>query len=214
MLPRLAFAPRRILLLGAHPDDVEIGCGGAVLKLIEEHPSVEVRYVAFSASKDREAEARAACAALTAGAAKVSIDVHGFRDSFFPWGEPERIKEVLSAVRKDFDPDVVFTHRRSDLHQDHELISQLTWTQFRDHMIFEYEIAKFEGDFGTPNVFVPLTEKQAKRKVEIILESYKSQHNRSWFRASTFEAVLRLRGVECNAPEGFAEAFHCRKVVV
>jgi LmbE family N-acetylglucosaminyl deacetylase len=209
-----AGAPLRVLLLGAHADDIEIGCGGAVLRLLAEHPGAEVRYVVFSASPERAAEARAAAADLARGAGDLVVDVHDFRDSFFPWAEPVRIKETVAALRKSFEPDVIFTHHRADLHQDHALIAQLSWTAFRDHLIFEYEIPKYEGDLGSPNVYLPLEEATARRKVDLILRNYASQAGKGWFRAETFEAVLRLRGVECNAPSGWAEAFHGRKILL
>jgi LmbE family N-acetylglucosaminyl deacetylase len=207
-------APLRILLLGAHADDVEIGCGGAVLRLLAEHPGAEVRYVVFAATPARADEARAAAAELTAGASRVTVDIHGFRDSFFPWDQPVQLKETIGELRRSFDPDVVFTHHRADLHQDHALIAQLSWNAFRDHLIFEYEIPKYEGDLGTPNVYLPLDESVARRKVNLILRHYASQAGKGWFRAETFEAVLRLRGIECNAPTGWAEAFHGRKILL
>jgi LmbE family N-acetylglucosaminyl deacetylase len=217
MILRLAprpTGPLRILLLGAHADDIEIGCGGAVLRLLAEHPGAEVRYVVFSATPARADEARAAAAALTEGAAHATIDVHDFRDSFFPWDRPVRLKETMSELRKVFDPDVVFTHHRADLHQDHATVAQLSWNAFRDHLILEYEIPKYEGDLGHPNVYVPLDEATARSKVDLILRHYATQAGKGWFRAETFEAVLRLRGIECNAPSGWAEAFHGRKILL
>ena len=216
MIARLA--PRagalKLLLLGAHADDVEIGCGGTVLRLLAEHPGSEVRYVAFAATPERAAEARAAAAELTAGAARAAVDIHDFRDSFFPWDRPVRLKETLGALRKAFDPDLVFTHRREDLHQDHALIAQLTWNAFRDHLILEYEVPKYEGDLTPPNVYVPLEDDVARRKVNLILRHYASQAGKGWFRAETFEAVMRLRAIECNAQAGWAEAFHGRKILL
>jgi len=209
-----AGAPLRVLLLGAHADDVEIGCGGAVLRLLAEHPGADVRYVVFSASPERADEARAAAAALAVGAANLAVDIHDFRDSFFPWADPVRLKETMAGLRRAFDPDLVFTHHRADLHQDHAMIAQLSWNAFRDHLILEYEIPKYEGDLGTPNVYLPLDEAVARRKIELILRSYASQAGKGWFRAETFEAVMRLRGVECNAPSGWAEAFHGRKILL
>ena len=207
-------APLRVLLLGAHADDIEIGCGGTVLRLLAEHPGAEVRYVCFSATPERAVEARAAAAALAAGASRLTVDLHDFRDSFFPWQDPVRIKETFGAIRKTFEPDVVFTHHRADLHQDHALVAQLTWTAFRDHLVFEYEIPKYEGDLGHPNVYVPLDDATARRKIDLVLRSYASQAGKGWFRAETFEAVLRLRGIECNARSGWAEAFHGRKILL
>ena len=214
LAPRLSGAPLRILALGAHADDVEIGCGGTLLRLIAEHPGAEVRYVVFAATAERAVEARAAAAELTAGSARATVDIHGFRDSFFPWDQPVRLKETIGELRKSFEPDVVLTHRREDLHQDHALIAQLTWNAFRDHLILEYEIPKYEGDLATPNVYVPLDEAVARRKVDLILRHYASQAGKGWFRAETFEAMLRLRAIECNAPTGWAEAFHGRKILL
>ena len=216
MIGRLAprVGPLKLLLLGAHADDVEIGCGGTVLRLLAEHPGSEVYYVAFAATAERAAEARAAAAELTDGAAHTTVDIHDFRDSFFPWVQSADLKRVMSALRANFDPDIVFTHRREDLHQDHALIAQLTWNAFRDHLILEYEIPKYEGDLETPNVYVPLDEAVARRKVDLILRHYASQAGKGWFRAETFEAMLRLRAIECNASTGWAEAFHGRKILL
>jgi LmbE family N-acetylglucosaminyl deacetylase len=205
--------PLRILLLGAHADDIEIGCGGAVLRLVAEHPGAEVRYVVFAASPTRADESRAAATELAAGA-RLTVDIHGFRDSFLPWDQPVRLKETLADLRRSFEPDLIFTHHRADLHQDHALIAQLTWTTFRDHLILEYEIPKYEGDLGHPNVYIPLDEAVARRKIDLILRHYATQAGKGWFRAETFEAVLRLRGIECNAPSGWAEAFHGRKILL
>jgi LmbE family N-acetylglucosaminyl deacetylase len=204
--------PLRILCLGAHADDVEIGCGGTLLRLVDEWAPVSVRYVVFSATPARADEARASAAALLTGAAETTVDVHGFRESYFPWAGAE-IKDAFAVLKRAFSPDLIFTHRREDLHQDHRTIAELTWNTFRDHLVLEYEIPKYEGDLGTPGVFVPLGDAVARRKVEHVLKHFPSQAGRSWFRASTFEALLRLRGVECNAPDGWAEAFHVRKLV-
>jgi len=206
--------PLRLLLVGAHADDIEIGCGGAVIRLLQEHPDAEVRYAVFSADPVRAAEARAAAAELTQGAARVTVDVFSFRDSFFPWTETEQLKETFAGLRQGFEPDIIFTHRREDLHQDHALLGQLTWTTFRNHLVLEYEIPKYEGDLGGCNVFVPLTEVQARRKVELVLRHFPSQTSKPWFRGATFEALMRLRGVESNAAEGWAEAFHARKLLL
>jgi LmbE family N-acetylglucosaminyl deacetylase len=199
--PRLD-RPLRVLALGAHPDDVEIGCGGALLQL----QPIELHYVVFSASPERAVEARTSAAAL--GAA--SVDVHGFRESYFPWVGGE-LKDAFEALKRRIVPDLIFAPHRDDLHQDHAQVSRLTWNTWRDHLILEYEIPKYEGELAPPNLYLPLAEDVARRKVEHVLGSFPSQSTRAWFRASTFEAVLRLRGVECNAP--WAEAFTVRKVV-
>ena len=182
----------RILALGAHADDIEIGCGGTLLRLVAEHPGAEVRYVVFAATPERAGEARAAAAELTAGA-RATVEIHGFRDSFFPWDQPVRLKETIGELRKSFDPDIVFTHRREDLHQDHALIAQLTWNAFRDHLILEYEIPKYEGDLGHPNIYIPLEREELDRKVRSLLECFASQRSRAWFTEDTFRALARDR---------------------
>ena len=211
LAPRPGGAPLRILLLGAHADDVEIGCGGTVLRLLAEHPGAEVRYVVFAASPERADEARAAAAELTAGASSTAVDIHGFRDSFFPWDQPVRLKETIGALRKAFDPDIVFTHRRDDLHQDHALIAQLTWNAFRDHLILEYEIPKWDGDVGEANIYMPLKACVMDRKIELLLAHFGSQRSKDWFDAEIFRGLARLRGMECRSPERYAEAFVLRK---
>ena len=209
MLELRPAAVRRILCLGAHADDIEIGCGGTLLKLLADHPRAEVDWVVFGARDERADEARRSAAAFTGGAARV--DVHAFRDTFFPqvWGE---IKEVFATLRDRVDPDVIFTHRREDMHQDHRVVAELTWCLFRDLLVLEYDIPKFEGDLGTPNVYVPLAEDVCRRKVDMVLEHFASQRARTWFTADAYWALLRIRGVECNSPTRFAEGFYGRKV--
>ena len=202
-------APLRILCLGAHPDDIEIGAGGTLLRLLAERPDSSVTWVVFSGEPVREREARTSASAFLAGAA-AEVIVQGFRESYFP-NVASDIKDFFETLKRRDAPDVVFTHRREDLHQDHRTIAELTWNTFRDHLILEYEIAKYEGDLGQPNLFVPLTDALARRKIELLLRHFPSQSGRSWFRAGTFEALMRLRAVECNAPDGFAEGFHGRK---
>ncbi len=194
--------PLRVLALGAHADDIEIGCGGALLRL----GPIELHYVVFAGSAERAAEARASAAAL--GAA--SVDIHDFRESYFPWVGAD-IKDAFEELKRRVAPDVIFTPHRDDLHQDHAQVARLTWNTWRDHLILEYEIPKYEGELASPNVYVALPDAIARRKVEHVLAAFPSQSARAWFRASTFEAILRLRGVECNAP--WAEAFTVRKIV-
>jgi LmbE family N-acetylglucosaminyl deacetylase len=201
-----------LLCLGAHADDIEIGCGGTLLRLLAERPGSSIRWVVFSANAVREAEARASAAAFTRNAAHRELDIRHFRESYFPFVAAD-IKDAFEQIKLGPRPDVVFSHRSHDMHQDHRLVSELTWNTFRDHLIFEYEIPKYEGDLGQPNVFVPLTRAQALQKVAHIVEHFPSQATRTWFRGETFEALMRLRGVESNAPEHFAEAFHARKLV-
>ena len=217
LLP-LIFSPERrgslkLLCLGAHSDDIEIGCGGTVLRLISEIPNLVVRWVVFSATKIREAEARSGAAAFLQGVIDKQIDVGGFRDGYFPFQGAE-IKDYFEAIKADFDPTLILTHRYGDAHQDHRLIAQLTHNTFRDHLILEYEIPKYDGDLGNPVLFVPLTVAQSRRTVEAISRHFPSQTERSWFCDETFLAMARLRGIGCHASEGVAEAFYTRKIVL
>ena len=207
-----AEAPLSLLCLGAHADDIEIGCGGALLRLLAERPGSSVRWVVFSANAEREAEARASALAFLAGAQRAEVEILHFRESFFPFVGAE-IKDAFEKLKLGPRPDVIFCHRAADLHQDHRTIGELTWNTFRDHVILEYEIAKYEGDFGRPNCFAPLSRAEARRKVELITTHFPSQATRTWFRPETFEALMRIRGIECNAPEHFAEGFYVRKLV-
>jgi len=206
-------APLSILCLGAHCDDIEIGCGGTLLRLLGERPGSTVTWIALASSAEREREARGSAAEFLTGAGHVEILVEHFRDGYFPaqFGE---IKDVFEAAKRRLQPELIFTHHRADRHQDHRTIAELTWNTFRDHLVAEYEIPKYEGDLGHPNLFVPLGAETARRKIDLLLRHYQSQGKRSWFRSETFEAILRLRGIECNAPEGFAEAFHASKLVI
>jgi LmbE family N-acetylglucosaminyl deacetylase len=205
--------PLRILCLGAHSDDVEIGAGGTVMRLLEEHPGSSIHWVVFSSNPERENEARASAADFAAKAGKATVVVKAFKESFFPQYWPE-IKAYFEEIKRDFTPDVILCHHRHDLHQDHKVIAELAWNTFRNHFILEYEIPKFEGDLGSPNVYVPLGKAIAERKVELLLKHFPSQAKRLWFRPETFFGLMSIRGVECNAPDGRAEAFHARKVVV
>jgi LmbE family N-acetylglucosaminyl deacetylase len=206
-------APLTILCLGAHCDDVEIGCGGTLLRLLAERPGSTVHFVALASTPERERETRAAAGELLDGASHREITVKAFRDGYFPFVGAE-IKEFLEELKRGVRPDLILTHDRRDRHQDHRFVAELTWNTFRDHLIAEYEIPKYEGDLATPNLYVPLTQADAQRKIGVLMRSFKSQARRSWFRPETFEALLRLRGIECNAPEGFAEGFHVSKLVV
>lgn len=206
-------ASYRILCLGAHSDDIEIGCGGTLLTLLERHPQAEFRWIVFSADRQRACEARQSASSFLQQAQTKHVVIQEFRESFFPY-VGATIKEYFEQLKREYSPDLIFTHYRNDLHQDHQLISQLTWNTFRDHLILEYEIPKYDGDLGTPNFFVPLAEEICRKKIEHILAHFPSQTHRSWFDRETFSALLRLRGVECNAPSKRAEAFYCRKMVL
>ena len=204
---------RSVLLLGAHSDDIEIGCGGTVLRLISDNPGVAVHWIVFSGQGDRAREAEASAARFLAGAKTRAVEVHQFRDGFFP-AEQARIKTYFEELKARLDPDLVFTHHRDDLHQDHRVICELTWNTFRRHAVLEYEVPKWDGDLGRPNIYVPLDESHAKRKVEILMECFGTQAGKHWFDEETFNALMRLRALECNAPSRRAEAFYGRKVTL
>ncbi|MEO8256934.1 MAG: PIG-L deacetylase family protein [Acidobacteriota bacterium] len=206
-------SPLRILCLGAHADDVEIGCGGTVRTLIESERQVSVHWVVFSASEARAIEARRSAARFLDGAVETTVEVKGFRDGFFPYLGHE-VKEFLETLKQRDAPDLIFTHYRDDRHQDHRLISDLTWNTFRGHLILEYEIPKYDGDLGIPNCFVALDQATCRRKVDWITELFQTQQNRHWFTEETFFSLLRLRGIESGSPSGHAEAFYCRKALL
>jgi len=203
----------QLLCLGAHSDDIEIGCGGTITTLLKKYRHLAIHWVVFSANADRANEARASADIFLVDAESKTTVIKDFKDSFFPF-IGSRIKEYFEQLKKELCPDLIFTHYRNDLHQDHRLISELTWNTFRNHLILEYEIPKYDGDLGSPNVFVPLDEPAVRVKIDTILNCFKSQASNHWFSEDLFKSILRVRGMECNAPNGFAEAFHCRKMVI
>jgi LmbE family N-acetylglucosaminyl deacetylase len=203
----------QILCLGCHSDDIEIGCGGTILRLAEQYPNCGLHWVVFSANGVREAEARRA-ATLFAGPTRLRGPIlKTFPDGFMPFVGAE-VKEVFEGLKHSLSPDLIFTHNRKDAHQDHRLIAELTWNTFRDHLILEYEIPKYDGDLGQPGVFVPLQFEVCQKKAGYIIDAFQSQQSKRWFREDTFLSLMRLRGMECNAPSGYAEAFYCRKLVL
>jgi LmbE family N-acetylglucosaminyl deacetylase len=203
----------RVLCLGAHSDDIEIGCGGTILRLAEEHPCSVFHWVVFSALGERATEAERA-AAMFAGPAQLRGPLlKSFPDGFLPFVGAE-IKATFEELKRAASPDLIFAPSRKDAHQDHRLIGELAWNTFRDHIILEYEIPKYDGDLGQPSVFVPLAPEQYRNKVNHLMEAFPSQHAKRWFREETFLSLMRLRGMECNAPSGYAEAFYCRKLVL
>src|ERR1700723_3471988 len=202
----------QILCLGCHADDIEIGCGGSILRLVEEYPECEIYWTVFSAVGVREAEAHRG-AELFAGSRVKAPLLKTFQDGFMPYSGAD-VKAVFEKELKQLSPDVVFTHNGHDAHQDHRLISELTWNTFRDHVILEYEIPKYDGDLGQPGVFMPLELEICQRKVQYLMDAFASQRSKRWFQPETFLSLMRLRGMECNAPSGYAEAFYCRKLVV
>jgi len=205
--------PLRVLALGCHSDDIEIGAGGTLMRLLGAHPALDVHWVVLSAHGDRVAEARASAQDLLAGATSPRVDVHGFRDGYFPY-DGAQVKDVFEALKAQVSPDLILTHHRQDLHQDHRLVCELTWNTFRDHLVLEYEIPKYDGDLSRPNVYVPLEEAVARRKVEVLLRHFGTQRDKHWFTEDLFLGLMRVRGMECRSPTGYAEAFHGRKLVL
>lgn len=199
-----------ILCLGAHSDDIEIGCGGTILRLARHYPKCVIHWVVFSATGVRADEAQRA-AELFAGANARPL-LKAFQDGFMPFVGAE-VKAVFEEL-KTFSPDLIFTHSCQDAHQDHRLLAELTWNTFRDHLILEYEIPKYDGDLGRPSVFVPLESETCEEKVRHLMDTFQSQRSKRWFQSDTFFSLLRLRGMECNAPSGYAEAFYCRKLIL
>jgi LmbE family N-acetylglucosaminyl deacetylase len=206
-------SPARVLAIGAHPDDIEIGCAGTILKLIEQNAVAEVRWVVLSGEGERASEARRSAEALLDTVPRSEVVVRDFPDGFFPY-EGQRIKDFFEQLKADFSPDVVFTHQRADLHQDHRLSCELTWNTFRDHLILEYEVPKYDGDMSAPNAFVPLDERLRQRKIDHLMRHFGTQLSKRWFKEELFTSLLRLRGMECNSPSSYAEAFFCRKAVL
>jgi LmbE family N-acetylglucosaminyl deacetylase len=205
--------PPRLLIVGAHADDIEIGCGATILRLVAEHPGLSVDWLVLSGHGERAGEAADSAAAFLAEAGATRVLVEGFRDGFFPY-DGGAVKERFEQLKAEVAPDLVLTHRLEDRHQDHRLVAELTWNTFRDHLVLEYEIPKYEGDLGHPNLYVPVNSQQAERKVELLRKCFPSQAGRSWFSDDTFWATLRLRGIECNASGRYAEAFQARKLVL
>jgi len=202
----------KILCLGAHSDDIEIGCGGAILRLAQQYPNCLFHWVVFSALGVRAAEAQRG-ATLFAGENVVQVPrLKDFQDGFMPFMGRE-VKALFEEL-KPISPDLVFTHHSNDAHQDHRLISELTWNTFRDHFILEYEIPKYDGDLGHPNLFVPVGYEVCEQKVRYLMDAFESQRSKRWFQPEVFFGLMRLRGMECNAPSGYAEAFYCRKLVL
>jgi LmbE family N-acetylglucosaminyl deacetylase len=203
----------QVLCLGCHSDDIEIGCGGTILRLAMEHPNWVFHWVVFSAIGPRAAEAREGAVRFLDPHRLKGPVLHTFQDGFMPFAGAE-IKAEFEALKKTISPDLIFTHNRDDAHQDHRLIAELTWNTFRNHFVLEYEIPKYDGDMGRPGVFVALSSEVSKKKVRLIMDTFQSQHGKNWFQPETFQSLMRLRGMECNAPSGYAEAFYCRKLVI
>lgn len=209
--------PLRVLALGAHSDDIEIGCGGLLQRLAQWPGGLVCHYEVFSASEARAAEAKAAAVDLLSGARELTVLTGTHQESYFPYvgaAIKDRFAALAHHLSGEFEPHLVLTHQRQDRHQDHRTISDLTWNAFRHHLVLEYEIPKWDGDMGAPNTFVPLEPAQVENKLRVLEQHFASQRSRPWFEAETFRSLMRLRGMECNAPSRYAEAFYARKVVL
>ena len=196
----------------AHSDDIEIGCGGTLLQFHKIFPRLKFYWVVFSASGTRGTEAAIAAELFTDGCEK-EIALKTFKDGFLPYSGGE-VKDFFESIKSQVSPDLIFTHWQGDAHQDHRLISELTSNTFRDHMILEYEIPKYDGDMGRPNLFVHLEAPLHERKVDYLFEAFQSQREKPWFARETFLGLMRIRGMESNSPSGYAEAFHSRKFAI
>ena len=199
-----------LLFLGAHSDDIEIGCGATVLSLAAQVPHATVHWVVFSAEDIRASEARASASDLLRDFQDNSVEIHDFRNAYFPAQQAE-IKDTFEELKGRISPDVIFTHERNDRHQDHRVIGELTWNTFRNHLIMEYEIPKFDGGLGDPNLFLPVNDELLEQKLDKLFKYFGSQHDKHWFSRDLLSGLMRVRGAECNSPTGYAEAFYCRK---
>ena len=202
---------KRVLCLGAHSDDIEIGCGATILELLRREPAAEFYWAVFSAQAARGREGRNSARAFLKGAGSARTRFWKFRESYLPQ-EWSAIKDVFEKLKREFAPDLVFTHYREDRHQDHRVLSDLAWNTFRGHLILEYEIPKYDGDLGIPNVFMPVSEDTCRKKVDLLMRHFRTQGNKHWFTEDLFFALLRMRGIECGAR--YAEAFHGRKILL
>ena len=203
----------KLLVLGAHCDDIEIGCGGTLLKLTEQYKIAHLHWVVFASNETRKKEAHTSAEIFTSSISKKTVRIFDYKDGFMPaaWND---VKEEFEQLKGETEPDIIFTHYRHDLHQDHRVVNELTWNTFRDHTILEYEIPKYDGDLGNPNFYVELNKSHIQRKNEAILRSFESQRRKHWCDDTLFTALMRVRGVECAAGSGYAEAFHSRKMVL
>ena len=199
-----------VLCLGAHSDDIEIGCGASLMALADRFPLAQFRWVVFTTEPGRDAETRAAAAQLL-DPSRLRLDIVPLRPSFLP-ADWSQLKDQFEAIKGTVQPDLIFTHRLEDRHQDHRLVAEMTWNTWRNHLVLEYEIPKYEGDLGQPNVFIPISEALVARKIATLLSAFVSQHSRNWFDEQTFRGLMRIRGVESQSASGYAEAFHGRKL--
>lgn len=205
--------PLKVLCIGAHCDDIEIGCGGTLLKLFATYPNSFCYWVILCSTAERERECRNSAETFLAGVREREVAINHFRDGYLPFQGTD-LKDYFESLKGDISPDIVFTHHRHDLHQDHRMVADLTWNTFRNHLILESEIPKYDGDLRSPNLFVELDESHCRQKIDHILAYYKTQKTRTWFDEDTFWALLRLRGLEAHSPTGLAEGFHVRKALL
>ena len=205
---------RRVLCIGAHVDDIEIGCGGALLRMLSENKGLEVYWLVATSDETRSAEAENSAKKFLVDSASYELKLLEFRDGYLPY-LGSNVKDAFFELRSAFEPDLIFTHRLEDRHQDHRLLAELTWNTFRNHPILEYEIPKYEGDLGSPNLYIPLSESTAQRKVDLLLECFESQHGKAMvFNLKRFASLMRIRGLESKAEPELAEAFTARKIVL
>ena len=212
-LEALAKPSAQVLFIGAHCDDIEIGCGGTISRLKTLSPGIDIRWLVLSSTDERQRELMSSARRFLQAPIDECVRVESFRDGFLPWHGAE-VKECFESVKHDWDPTLIFTHYREDRHQDHRLVSDLTWNTWRHHLILEYEIPKYDGDLGNPNLYVPLRKDDVAKKIDAVMSVYGSQASKDWFDAETLSGLMRIRGVEARAPEGYAEAFYGRKVVL
>ena len=204
---------KTVLCLGAHCDDIEIGCGATLLRWAQEHPQLHFHWVVLSSNAVRAQEARRSAELFLYGVVNKTVVIKEFRNGYFPYVGAE-LKDYFEELKQSVNPDVILTHYGQDLHQDHRVTAELTWNTFRNHFILEYEIPKYDGGLGTPNFFIAANAEHCDAKVRHLLDCFGSEGNKHWFTRETFLALMRLRGVECNAPSGYAEAFYCRKALL
>ena len=201
----------QILFLGAHSDDIELGCGGTILNICSENKKSEIKWVVFSANKERKEEAINSANKFLSSVENKKIIVYDFKENYFPYNA-SKIKECFDNLGKILNPDLIFTHYKSDLHQDHRTIFDLTLNTFRNHLILQYEIPKYDGDLGSPNIFCPIDKKVLNTKIKYLNETFQTQKNKPWFSDDTFRALPSLRGIESRSKSGYAEAFYCQKM--
>lgn len=206
-------SPLNVLALGAHCDDIEIGCGGTIMSLLDSVADVNITWIVFSSNEQRKVEATLGANLFTNNGEALNLKILDFKDGYLPY-HGEAVKEAFESIKATVNPDLIFTHYRHDLHQDHRLVSELTWNTFRNHLILEYEIPKWDGDLGVPNCFVHLQQTTADKKILYLQQAYNSQQSKSWFTDDLFHSIMRIRGMESNSPSLLAEAFYSRKYVL